>query len=182
MKHLIITGLLALTLLTSCHWFSAGEAEPMTHNERIHQMIIDSLATIDGDLIGGYYYQPNGDYAATYDTQPEIWYGDGFYTTFDLEIKKDSLINHYSVIWSHETYARIPVPYEVIDSVDIWIREWHLRPETMAQANLDEYPIVPILRVYLNTECDLRHVNYIEGVFSSKKTTYERRRSLSGLW
>ena len=127
----------------------------------MRQMVLDGLSTFEDDANGYFYYYPNGDRKGQFDNQPEVWYGDGFYTEAYLDVEEDSLINHYYLIWGDTTYARIPVPYAVIDSVSAVWYEYQMTQEIRDRAGLSENPLLPTLQVFLNEEYDLNRINYI---------------------
>jgi hypothetical protein len=151
MKHFISAGLLTLAMLTSCEWIDAigGDDEPeMTHADSIHQQLLNLIS--QHGINGAYYYQPDGEVAGMYYDQPEEWFEDGFQAAFSLGVSEDSLINHYRVIRGDTTYARIPVAYSDIETVQAG-RKYPCEEADRA---------LLIMEVALNKRLDLKHVPF----------------------
>jgi hypothetical protein len=134
----------------------------------------------DNQPDGVLYYNPDGTYAASYETFTEEWdEPDGEFTTeWQLELGTDSLVNHYWIRWDTHKYYRIPAPYSVIDSVKTgWWAYQRGRPGEEGEI-IDDLPTLHIIHVYLNTEYPLRRIDYAEKMVGK----LSKDRSLSVMW
>lgn len=162
MKHLIIAGIIALTALSSCEMFDGTNPEiPLTHNDSIYQMLVDTIAVLHEDHHEVFYKNPDDSWVLDIGDYPVEWCpGDDppFWTELDLIVTRDSIINNYSFMPRNEL-RRSAFPLEHIGSIKT---EWHNRaiggeaPEgTIIPRKYGDYtvmqPTIRVMVIHLNT-------------------------------